>query len=143
MVYGDGAGFPLAEDVVAHELTHGVTNFTSNLFYFYQSGAINESFSDIWGEYVDQTNTRPGEMDSPADRWWLGEDVAGLDALRGTPLGTNAIRNMRDPGFFGHPDRMTSPNYFCQDTQFNPTGPNTGDEGACISTAASITMPPT
>ncbi|MBL0343114.1 MAG: M4 family metallopeptidase [Bacteroidetes bacterium] len=34
--------------MVAHELTHGVTNFSSNLVYSYQSGALNESFSDIW-----------------------------------------------------------------------------------------------
>jgi Zn-dependent metalloprotease len=46
MVYGDAYGFPLADDVVAHELTHGVTEHESNLFYYYQSGAINESFSD-------------------------------------------------------------------------------------------------
>ena len=44
MVYGDAYGFPLADDVVAHELTHGVTQHESNLFYYYQSGAINESF---------------------------------------------------------------------------------------------------
>ncbi|WP_343424179.1 hypothetical protein [Candidatus Amarolinea dominans] len=50
MVYGDGYGFPLADDVVAHELTHGVTEHESDLFYYYQSGAINESFSDLWGE---------------------------------------------------------------------------------------------
>ncbi|HXQ36435.1 MAG TPA: hypothetical protein VN843_20650, partial [Anaerolineales bacterium] len=44
MVYGDAAGWPLADDVVAHEFTHGVTQNESNLFYYYQSGAINESF---------------------------------------------------------------------------------------------------
>ena len=54
MVYG--AGFAAADDVVGHELTHGFTNFTSNLFYYYQSGAINESLSDVFGEIVDQTN---------------------------------------------------------------------------------------
>ena len=43
---------------MAHELTHGVTDFESHLFYFYQSGAINESLSDIWGEFVDLTNGR-------------------------------------------------------------------------------------
>jgi hypothetical protein len=55
MVYGDGLGFPLADDVVGHELTHGVTQYTSNLFYYYQSGAINESLSDVFGEFVDLT----------------------------------------------------------------------------------------
>ncbi len=51
MVYGDQSDYPLADDVIAHEFTHGVTQYESNLFYFYQSGAINESFSDLWGEY--------------------------------------------------------------------------------------------
>ena len=55
IVYGDADGFPLADDVVAHELTHGVTEHESNLFYYYQSGAINESFSYLWGEFYDQT----------------------------------------------------------------------------------------
>ena len=54
MAYGDG--FSQADDVVGHELTHGVTQFTSNLFYYYQSGAINESLSDVFGEFIDQTN---------------------------------------------------------------------------------------
>ena len=45
-----------ADDVVGHELTHGVTEFSSHLFYYYQSGAINESLSDVFGEFVDLTN---------------------------------------------------------------------------------------
>jgi bacillolysin len=48
MVYGDG--FAAADDVVGHELTHGVTRNESHLFSYYQSGAINESLSDVWGE---------------------------------------------------------------------------------------------
>ena len=80
MVYGDGVGFALADDVVGHELTHGVTQHTSNLFYYYQSGAINESFSDIWGEFVDQTNLAGN--DSAAVKWLIGEDVTGLGAIR-------------------------------------------------------------
>ena len=54
MAYGDG--FASADDVVGHELTHGVTEFSSHLFYYFQSGAINESLSDVFGEFVDQTN---------------------------------------------------------------------------------------
>ena len=46
MVYCAGLA---VDDVVGHELTHGVTENTSALFYYYQSGAINESLSDIWG----------------------------------------------------------------------------------------------
>ena len=100
MVYGDGAGFPLADDVVAHELTHGVTEHESHLFYYYQSGAMNESFSDLWGEYYDQTNGLGN--DSAGIEWLLGEDITGM----------GAIRDMRNPEYRGDPDRMTSYNYY-------------------------------
>jgi Zn-dependent metalloprotease len=99
MVYGDEYGFPLADDVVAHELTHGVTQYESNLFYYYQSGAINESFSDVWGEYYDQTNGLG--TDTAAVKWQIGEDISGL----------GTIRNMSNPPDLGDPDRMSSPNY--------------------------------
>jgi len=98
IIYGDN--FPQADDVVAHELTHGVTENESNLFYYYQSGAINESFSDIWGEFVDQTNT--GGTDNASAKWLMGEDIPGI----------GAIRNMKDPTAFSDPDKMTSANYF-------------------------------
>ncbi|MGH7357208.1 MAG: M4 family metallopeptidase [Candidatus Rokuibacteriota bacterium] len=45
-----------ADDVVAHEWGHAYTEFTHNLIYQWQSGALNESYSDIWGETVDQIN---------------------------------------------------------------------------------------
>jgi Zn-dependent metalloprotease len=96
MVYGDG--FAAADDVVGHELTHGVTEFSSHLFYYQQSGAINESMSDVFGEFVDLTNL---PADPVADRWLLGEDLPGI----------GAIRDMENPPAFGDPDRMTSPNY--------------------------------
>jgi uncharacterized protein YcfL len=100
MIYGDAYGFPLADDVVAHELTHGVTQYESNLFYYYQSGAINESFSDLWGEYYDQTNGLGN--DSPGALWQMGEDVSGFGALR----------SMSNPPAYGDPDRMSSSNYY-------------------------------
>jgi len=57
MTYGDGDGYafsPLTElDIVAHEITHGVTAFSSGLIYSHESGALNESFSDIFGVTVD------------------------------------------------------------------------------------------
>ncbi len=99
MVYG--AGFASADDVVAHELTHGVTERESNLFYFWQSGAINESFSDVWGEFVDLTNG--AGSDAAAKRWQMGEDL---------PASIGVIRNMADPTIYGDPDKMTSPNYY-------------------------------
>ena len=98
MVYGDG--FPLADDVVAHELTHGVTDNESNLFYYYQSGAINESLSDMWGEFVDQTNT--GGNDNVSVKWKLGEDLPVL----------GIIRNLANPTEFFDPDKMSSSNYY-------------------------------
>lgn len=111
MVYGDAATFAQADDVVAHELTHGVTDYTSNLLYYYQSGAINESLSDLWGEFVDLTNGLGS--DDPGDRWWLGEDV--IDPV----YGPSPVRYMADPTVFADPDKMTSLNYY--------TG--TGDSG--------------
>jgi Zn-dependent metalloprotease len=96
MTYGDG--YASADDVVGHELTHGVTEHTSNLFYYYQSGAINESLSDVFGEFIDQTDGR-------------GTDTAGVKWLMGEDLSIGAIRNMANPPAFGDPDRMNSPNY--------------------------------
>ena len=95
MVYGNGLAQAL--DVVAHEITHGVTQYESNLFYYMQSGAINESLSDIWGEFTELTYD-PGD---PADRWLLGEDSA-----------SGANRDMENPPAFGDPDKMTSPLYY-------------------------------
>jgi Zn-dependent metalloprotease len=83
MVYGDG--FPV-KDVVAHELTHAVTERTANLEYNWQSGALNESFSDIFGVMVDR------------DDWLMGEDLPD-DALGGR----EAIRDLSDPTRFGQP----------------------------------------
>src|SRR5205085_1682189 len=71
MTYGDG--FASADDVVGHELTHGFTEFTSHLFYYYQSGAINESLSDVFGELIDQTDGLG--TDTTAVRWQMGEDL--------------------------------------------------------------------
>lgn len=53
MFYGDAKKYAGALDVVAHELTHGVTSFSCNLVYQDQSGALNEAFSDIFGEMVE------------------------------------------------------------------------------------------
>jgi len=68
---------------VAHELTHGLTEHTANLFYWYQSGAINESMSDVFGELIDLAT---GSDDTPANRWLIGEDLAG-----------GYLRDMADP----------------------------------------------
>jgi bacillolysin len=99
MVYGNG-GFFTVDDVIAHELSHGVTEFTSGLFYFYESGAINEAMSDIFGEFVDQWNGSGN--DDPSVKWLMGEQV--------TPFGP--ARNMANPTAFGDPDRTQSSLYW-------------------------------
>jgi bacillolysin len=98
MIYCTGLA---VDDVVGHELTHGVTENTSALLYYYESGAINESLSDVWGEFVDLGNSA-GD-DSPSARWLIGEDL---------PPSIGAIRDMADPPVLGHPDTMSSPYYY-------------------------------
>lgn len=106
MVYGEGLA---VDDVVGHELSHGFTQFSSNLFYYYQAGAINESLSDVFGELIDLTND--AGSDAPSDRWKLGED--GPAAFGGICAGPgNELRNMADPTLCGQPDSTTSELYF-------------------------------
>ncbi len=109
MVFGEG--FASALDVVAHELTHGVTEHESNLIYIFQSGAINESLSDVWGETIELTY----QGGPPWDRWLVGEALPG-----------GAIRDMADPAAFGSPDSMTSPLYVCNDRDMGGVHTNSG-----------------
>jgi len=95
-----GQGFAV-DDVVAHEYTHGVTEHESGLIYMNESGAINEAFSDIWGEFIDLTNGRGN--DSPAVRWLCGEDL---------PSSIGVIRSLANPPLYGLPDRMGSPLWY-------------------------------
>jgi Zn-dependent metalloprotease len=103
MVVGDARSYAQADDVVAHELVHAIIDEEPKLFYHYQSGAINESLADVFGEFVDLTNGSGN--DAPAVRWRLMEDVS-------PQLPDSVRRDMRDPTLFGDPDRMTSPNYW-------------------------------
>jgi Zn-dependent metalloprotease len=98
MTYGDGC-FIVVDDIVAHEMTHGVTEHESNLIYSNESGAINESFSDIWGEFVDFTNGKGNDIS--AVRWYIGEDSS-----------SGSMRYMKDPTIYGDPDRIGSPNFY-------------------------------
>lgn len=120
MVYCDG--FPQADDVVAHEYTHGVTQYESHLFYYMQSGAINEAFSDIWGEFVDLTNGA-GD-DSAGVRWQIGEDVPNLGTMR----------DMKNPPAHNDPDKMTSTLYACgeQDNGGVHTNSGVGNKAAYL-----------
>jgi Zn-dependent metalloprotease len=97
LFFGSGMA---ADDWVAHEYTHAVTEHESNLIYENASGAICESLSDIFGEAVDLTNG--AGSDGAGDRWLFGEDTR-----------TGACRSMQDPAMspFNDPDRLSSPNY--------------------------------
>jgi bacillolysin len=92
-----GQGYASADDVVGHEMTHGVIQHNADLFYWGQSGAINESLADVMGEIIDHRHHSRG--DSPHS-WTIGEDL---------PHG--AVRSMKDPGRFGQPDSMASRRY--------------------------------
>ncbi|MFJ9208511.1 M4 family metallopeptidase [Streptomyces sp. NPDC102264] len=94
MVFGDGDGevfldFTLPVDVIGHELAHGLTQYTANLDYQGQSGALNESVSDVFGSLVKQYS-----LEQTADRadWLIG---AGLLAPGVTG---EALRSMKAPG---------------------------------------------
>ena len=93
------------------------------LQYYMQSGALNESFSDIFGETVDLTNT--GGTDTPAVRWLMGEDVPVF----------GAIRDMMDPTAFGDPGKVSDSEFFCGDDY------RLGLPVVCTSIAASPTTP--
>lgn len=82
MTYGDGDNVVLRSlaaglDVIAHELTHGVTQFESNLTYQNQSGALNEAMSDIMASYVEA-----GFQADPVKNWQVGEVVGVKGPLR-------------------------------------------------------------
>lgn len=96
MVIGDGFG---NDNTLGHELTHGVTDAESGLFYFYESGAINEALSDIFGEAIDQET--PMGLDGKRQKWLIGEDL---------PIGP--IRDMADPPAMGQPDRIGSVHWY-------------------------------
>ncbi len=93
MTYGDGDGItylPLTPiEVVAHEITHGVTEHSANLIYHGESGALNESFSDIFGIVIDF-------FKNPLTANYLMGDAMSVDH---TPF-----RSMQSPNAYGDPD---------------------------------------
>ena len=89
MEYGDGSanGNPyISIDIVGHEITHGVTQRSANLTYSGESGALNESFSDIFGNAIEYY------ADSNRAEWLMGEQCF------------NSLRNMADPNDYSDPD---------------------------------------
>ena len=108
-----GESYAAADDVVAHELSHALIEHTANLFYSYQSGAINESLADLFGEFIDQTNGAGN--DAPAVKWQMGENTS-----------SGAIRNMANPPIYDDPDRMLSANYSCDESDQGGVHTNSG-----------------
>jgi Zn-dependent metalloprotease len=103
MAYGDGSGrvfvsggLTKAIDVIGHEITHGVTQYTAGLEYSVQSGALNESFSDVFGSLVKQY--AQGQSAEEAD-WLLGEGILVPELGR-------ALRSMKEPGTAYDGDRQ-------------------------------------
>jgi Zn-dependent metalloprotease len=93
MFFGDGDGRILTQttagtDVIGHELTHGVTQYEANLVYSGQSGALNESISDVFGIQVKQMVL--GQDVTQSD-WLIGADIVG-EMLK------PALRSMKEPG---------------------------------------------
>ncbi len=103
MTYGDGSGCSsgfdalVSLDVTAHEIGHGVCQFTSDLVYELESGAMNEAFSDCWGATIEAW-AAVGEVDAVAKSTWaMGEEI---DC--GTPLRRMDFPNLRsDPDTYG------------------------------------------
>ena len=130
-----------SDDVVSHEWGHAYTQFTADLVYAWQSGALNESYSDVWGETVDLLNARqtdaPGglraadgsacstsgtfDSDLPATdasvRWLMGEDSTSF----GSP-----IRDLWHPECRADPGRVTSPIYHCSTSDGGGVHTNSG-----------------
>lgn len=96
MSYGDGNNnaSPLTSvDIGGHEIGHGLTTFTANLIYQAESGALNESFSDVFGNSI-EIFARPTQ-----NNWQLGEDLGTI------------IRNMQNPNAQGDPDTYFGQNW--------------------------------
>lgn len=119
MMYGqskvdDGLrSWALSKDIVAHELTHGVTDSTARIEYLGESGALNESYSDIFGVIV----ANFGQPDVKKWNWLIGEGVFGPKT---------ALRDMKDPKKFDQPGHMDDYQKLGKDDDFGGVHTNSG-----------------
>ncbi len=125
MVFGDGddvmsTSLAGALDVIGHELSHAVTEYTSDLIYYDESGALNEAFSDIMGACVEFYWQPEGIGLLKAD-WWMGEDIW----YPNNPFG-EALRYMDDPNkaWNGYTDSGYDPCHY--DERYIGTADNGG-----------------
>ncbi len=110
MIYGDGDGVEFTYlsgdlDVVGHEMTHGVIEYTADLAYHNQSGALNESMADVFGVLIatyDKYNVAErGTWKFDSADWVVGDDIYTPN----TP--GDALRSLADPTLYGQPAHMT------------------------------------
>ncbi|WP_025741978.1 M4 family metallopeptidase [Aquimarina pacifica] len=112
MTYGDGSSNGnegngnfdalTSLDVAAHEIGHAVTTNTANLVYRYESGALNEGFSDIWGAAVEYYAKGNGNFSDAV--WLIGDEIDRRS-------GSAALRSMSDPKSLGYPDTYQGTNW--------------------------------
>ncbi|HEV7379916.1 MAG TPA: M4 family metallopeptidase [Dyadobacter sp.] len=113
------------DDIVAHEWAHAYTENTSGLIYAWQTGAMNESYSDIWGETVDMLNNYMDEDESNAlrtgcassSRWKIGEKASAFNY---------GLRDMWDPTCYNNPGKVSDPQYWCASTDNGGVHINSG-----------------
>ena len=96
MTYGDGDGsifldFSNANDVIGHELTHGVTQYSLQLNYTNEAGGLNESLSDCFGSMFRQWEANQNVKQAD---WLIGRDIMGPSAIES---GYSCLRDMADP----------------------------------------------
>ncbi len=96
MLYGDGDGtlfvdFTKSDDVIGHELTHGVTQYSAQLDYENEAGCLNESMSDVFGSMYRQWSA--GQTAAQAD-WLIGKEIVGPKAKA---KGYTCLRDMQNP----------------------------------------------
>ncbi|MCB2378422.1 M4 family metallopeptidase [Hymenobacter sp. BT635] len=114
MTYGDGASRfdPLTSlDVAAHEIGHAVCSSTANLTYSYESGALNEGFSDIWGACVEYYKAPDKQT------WLIGEDI---DKVR------PSLRSMSNPNAEGQPDTYQGTYWYAGSGDYGGVHTNSG-----------------
>lgn len=125
MTYGDGSTNPLTPiDVCGHEIGHAVCEYTANLVYANQSGAMNEGFSDIWGACIEQYGEN-GNLNATADTaspgtsqiWKIGENVS-----------SGGMRSMSYPNTKSNPDTFKGTYYRTTANDGNCTPSQSNDQ---------------
>jgi Zn-dependent metalloprotease len=125
MIFGDGdkkvfGSFTTDIDIIAHELAHGVTQFAANFDYENQPGALNESFSDVFGIMIKQYALK---QDVNQSNWLIGENIMLGDHY--------ALRSLAAPGtaFLNHPQWGDDPQPATMDQYYKMPNTEEGDWG--------------